>query len=758
MFSGMHNPLKQFQPRGRVPFMQQFTAVECGAACLAMILNFHGEKVTIQELREACSVGRDGLKALTIADIARRYGLIVRAYSVQVADLSQVSLPAILHWGFNHFIVLESVHRNGFVIVDPAAGRRTVSIAEFREFFTGIVLTFSRASPQTLRPKALPGSLTRYLLELLRGPSTKGIVAQTVISSFVVQLLGLSVPLFIALAIDRVVPLGSLRLLWNVSSALALVSISQAIVFYLRSITVIHLRAQVDSIMMDRFVRHLFGLPYVFFQQRSSGDLLMRLQSNSILRELLSNQVIALLLDGCFLIFYLGLMAWILPVFALGAAVAGVLQCGVVLLTSERLHTLAQQELTAISKEQGYLVEAIKGILTVKASGTEQGTVDRWGKLFTGQLNVALERMHVSAITDSLLSVVKFLTPVALLSVSIEAVLQHRIGIGSMMALQALAGAYLAPVGALASTAQQLRLAQSHFERLSDVLTSPSAGVPDLPTAPGEAQALRIEFRNVSFRYGANTSAILSNVSFTAEPGQKVAIVGPSGCGKSTLLMLLAGLCSPTSGEVLINGIPTTEIKWDEMRSRFGVVLQETFLFGGSIRQNLTFGNLNTALEEVEQLATVACLHEEVASMPMGYETIVSEGGSNLSGGQRQRLAIARALGNKPSVLLLDEATSNLDVDTEARLETNLQGLSSTRIVIAHRLSTVRNADMILVLERGSVIERGTHNELIKMGGLYAQLASIDNAPQAPVMDSPSPALEGSQLWWEEAIPQSALG
>jgi ABC-type bacteriocin/lantibiotic exporter with double-glycine peptidase domain len=386
-----------------------------------------------------------------------------------------------------------------------------------------------------------------------------------------------------------------------------------------------------------------------------------------------------------------------------------------------------QRDLFAQAESQSYLVEALTGILTLKACGCEDNAFNHWSNLFFKQLNVSLQRNHLGAMVDTAMLSLRTVSPLVLLWVGTLYVLNGTMSLGTMLALNAIATAFLMPLSSLISNGQRLQLVGAHLERLTDVLTAESEqtlqGVQMAPRLTG-----RIELNQISFRYDPNALPVLHNISLTIEPGQKIALVGRSGSGKSTLAKLLLGLYLPTNGEILYDGIPLSALNWRTLRSQFGVVLQEPFLFSGSIRQNVAVNNPSLGFEQVKAAAQLAAIHDEIMQLPMAYETRIAEGGTGLSGGQRQRLTIARALAHQPAVLLLDEATSHLDGVTESLVEQNLSQLPCTRIVIAHRLSTVRNADQIFVLDKGIIVERGSHEELLKQQGHYASLVLANMA------------------------------
>ena len=713
----------------RTSVLLQLTETECGAACLGIVLSHFGRWVSIEELRDACSVGRDGCSAADIFRAARRYGLETKGWRRQPHQLLEMPLPMILFWEFHHFVVLEGFRGGRFLINDPANGHRTVSEEEFDQAFTGVTLTF------TPRPEFQPGGVRPGLLyrivPWLR--DVKKPLAFAACCGLLLAVPALAMPILVNLFVDFVLS-GREPSLGGVLVGVLLAAAGLlALLTWLRErcLRLLSVRLSVDH--ASRFMTRLFRLPMRFFAQRFAGDLTSRIQLLDSVSNVASRHLVGIGIEIVTSLAFLGLMLAYDPMLAAIVVALSVISA----IVMRVLARVRVDENRRLRREQGMLhgigMFGVSKIDTLQAIGAEDEFYARWTGYQARELLARQRFAELGYVNASLPILFNLLANAAVLGIAGWRVMSGDMTTGMLTAFYMAAASFMMPVGRFIQFADLFQMLEADLQRLDDVFDasedddfeSAAAGAGDQVSTLGGRLRLkgRIELRDVTFGYQQNREPLLKDFSLTIEPGQRVAIVGPSGSGKSTLSALVAGIYRPWSGEILIDGHPRNAIPRELLTSSVSLVDQHIFLFAGTVRENLTMWLPNVPDHTLMAAAQDAIVHDVIVTRPHGYDALVEEGGSNFSGGQRQRLEIARALVNDPSVLVLDEATCSLDTITEVRIDDALRRRGCSCLIVAHRLSTIRDCDLIVVLDHGREVQRGAHTELMQeTGGLYRQL------------------------------------
>jgi NHLM bacteriocin system ABC transporter peptidase/ATP-binding protein len=698
-------------------------AVECGAAALAMVLAHHGRILPLEELRLACGVSRDGSKASSMLRAARHYGLVAKGFRKEPAELKEMRAPMVVHWNFNHFLVVEGFGDGCVWLNDPATGPRTVSYEEFDQAFTGVVMTFERG------PEFVPGGEKSSMYAALRrrvsGSGTA--LAYMVLAGFALLVPGMITPTFSRIFVDKLLVKGLTHWMTPLLWVMGAVTAVTMLLVWLQQRYLLRFETKLALDSSAKFFWHVLRLPVEFFAQRYAGEIGNRVELNDRIARLLSGELATTALGVMVIAFYAVIMAQYDAALATIAVVTAILNMAALRYVSRKRTDLNQRLLQDRGKAMGTAMGGLQTIETLKATGSESDFFARWSgqqaKVVNAHQRLQLTTELLGAVPPLLLT----LDTALILGVGGLRVMNGHLSMGMLVAFQSLVLLFLSPVNRLVTLGGTLQEVRGDMARLDDVLrarTDPLAAVNESAIAD-DAQAKlsgSLELRGVSFGYSRLEPPLIDDFDLLLRPGSRVALVGGSGCGKSTVAKLVSGLYEPWSGEILFDGQPRASIPRSVMTSSVGVVDQEIFMFEGSIRDNVSLWDATISESELARAGRDACIHEEVVARPGGYASRVAESGGNFSGGQRQRLEIARALVGNPSILVLDEATSALDPATEKAIDDSIRERGCTCLIVAHRLSTIRDCDEIIVLEHGKIVERGAHDELCALAGRYREL------------------------------------
>jgi len=687
--------------RPATPVILQSEAAECGLACLAMVAAAHGLHVDLATLRQRFSISLKGATMADLSAMAHAMRLQPRAVRAEPDQLDQLPLPAILHWDFNHFVVLVKVGAKGVVIHDPARGLRRLPLAELSRHFTGVALELTPDA--AFRPRELRREITlRQLLGRVVG--LRRSLSQILVLALVLEFFVLLSPFFMQWVVDDVLVSADRDWLLTLGIGFALLVGIQAATAAIRSWAVLHLSATLNLQWLGNVFAHLMRLPLGWFERRHLGDIWSRFFAVQEIQKTLTTSFLEVLLDGLLVVATLAMM-WIYSPLLTGIVLAAVAVYALLrwaLFAPMRQAT--EEALVHDARKTSHFLESLRGVMAIKLFGAEH---DRQGRF----MNLVVDAMNADMVVrrlDVVLAVAHRglfgLERVVVVWVGALLVLDHAFSVGMLFAFVAYKEQFSQRVAALIDKWAALKMLKLQGERLADiVLSEPEARLPSAPDAQELLATPRLELRDVSFRYSDSEPEVLRRVSLTIEPGESVAIVGPSGCGKTTLVKLMLGVLGPQRGEVLVGGRRLEHLGHAQWRSMIGTVMQEEPLFAGSIADNICFFDPSPDMGWVAECARLAAVHDEIAALPMGYHTLIGDMGATLSGGQKQRVLLARALYKRPRILFLDEATSALDVERERLVNQAVRQLQLTRVIVAHRPETIASADRVIALDSGGV-------------------------------------------------------
>ncbi len=711
----------------KVPVVMQMEALECGAASLTMILAYYGKWIPLEQVRADCGVSRDGSNARNVLKAARSYGLWAKGYRYEPETLKREGkFPCIIHWNFNHFVVLNGFKGNKAYLNDPAKGSYSVSMETFDESFTGICLIF--APGENFAPGGKPKSMMEYAKKRLKGSGTA--IAFVVMTSIITSLMGLINPAFSRIFLDRLLSGKNPDWVLPYFAALAGMGVIQIIVTWINAVYSLRINGKMAVVGNTTYMWKVLRLPMEFFSQRMAGDIKQRQGANAQIAGSLVNTFAPLLLNTAMMIFYFVVMLRYNVVLTMIGITSIIMNMVVSNIVSKKRINLTRVQTRDAGKLAGTTVAGIEMIETIKASGAENGFFEKWSGY---QASVNTQRVKFERLNQYLGMVptlVSSLVGTAVLVMGVYLTMQGEFTVGMIMAFQGFLSSFTAPAGTLISAGQTLQEMRTQMERVEDVMEYPAdvSYENDEVREDEEYSKLSgcVEMKNVTFGYSRLAEPLIRDFNLTLKSGGRVAFVGTSGCGKSTLAKLISGLYKPWSGEILFDGKAISEIDRSAFTGSLAVVDQDTILFEDTIANNIKMWD--NSIEDYEMILAAhdAKLHEDIMQRDEGYNYKLTEGGKDFSGGQRQRMEIARVLAQDPTMIILDEATSALDAKTEYEVVESIKKRGITCIVVAHRLSTIRDCDEIIVMEKGIVIERGTHDELMEKGGAYTQLVTSE--------------------------------
>lgn len=724
---GMNMPFKK--KSCRVPIVMQMETTECGAACLNMILSYYGKWMPLEVVRRDCDINRDGSNANNMIRAARTYGLEAGGYSWPLEKLDSIPVPAILHWNFNHFVVFAGFEKKQAVIYDPAFGKQLVSMKQMDQSYTGVAITFKPGPGFQKAGREI--TVFRYMKERLKGAGVA--VFAAILFSFLAAVTAIAGPMISRIYLDYILSGRNPEWLLPLMLGMLCLLIYEMVAVEMEAWYMMKINGRLASTAAAGFMWHVLHLPVDFFFQRYAGDIALRQESSQSIAKELVTGFAPMLIQFCMMVFYIVTIWNYSVVLTLISMVCMLTNVFLARKMMESITNRRRGQLQYEGKSASATLAGIEMIETIKGGGCEDGYFQKLAGLNAniynyGQGGLNFKLQALSSFVENLVNGIVLLSGAML-------IIRGRLSVGILIAVQGLVGQMSQPFGNMLKLSQSYQSIRNDIERVEDVMQYP-VDIPETEmmsgTDTGEAVSVEkklrgeVELRNLTFGYSSMNKPLIEDFSLHIRPGEVVALVGSSGCGKSTLARLISGLYKPWSGEILFDGRPASEIPRNVMTSSLAVVDQDIVLFEDTVGENICFWDHTIEDFEIILAARDAQIHDEIVAREGGYHAVIRENGKNYSGGQCQRFEIARVLAADPTILILDEATSALDAETEYRVTKAIRNRGISCIVVAHRLSTIRDADEIIVLDHGKVIERGTHEQLMAGNGKYTELITME--------------------------------
>lgn len=713
----------------KVPIILQMEALECGAASLAMIFAYYKKFIPLERLRLECSVSRDGCNAKNVLVAARYNGLTAKGFSYNDIEAlkEEVELPAIIHWNFNHFVVLCGFTKNEAILADPASGRRRVPMEEFEKSFTGIVLTFEKSD--NFVADGQKKSVLGYLIRRLQGAVVP--LVFILITSLLLTLFGSVTSVFSQIFTDKILISSDKSMIMPLLCAMGITLVLSFILQTLQSIYLLKIKGKMSITSGRQFMWHVLRMPIEFFSQRFAGDISSRQSSNDIIADTVCTQIAPVVLNVIMIIVYLIILLYYDVTMTFIGLIVALINIFIIKFVSEKNEDDNKAMGRDAGKMQGVAVAGVNMIETIKSSGCEAGYFQKWIGYQTKYSNSLQRLKERNTCIGSLPSLLQGFANTAILLLGVYNILTGNFTIGSFMAFQGFMSSFLDPVNSLVNIGETIQSVSGDMERVEDVMNYKADVDIDLTDESVDKNEYKkldgyVDIKNLSFAYSPLAKPLIEDFSLHVEKGQMVALVGGSGSGKSTIAKIIAGLYEPREGTILFDGKERKDIDRNVFRGSLSMVDQEITMFQDTIKNNITMWDENIDEATLITAAQDAQIHDDILSRPEGYDHELVENGKDFSGGQRQRFEIARSFVAEPTIMILDEATSALDPTTEKKVMDAVKRRGITCFVVAHRLSTIRDADEIIMLEYGKVVERGTHEELIKLNGKYAELVRTE--------------------------------